>query len=569
MRNSIIEGKKGIYFSLGPYASRVEKAFDEMRADRIMDRIWNRDFTVWKDDPKEIADRLGWLTVAEAMKAELKTFQSLAESIKAEGFTKTVLLGMGGSSLAPEVLMKIFGAKEGHPELAVVDTTDPDAILSSAEALDPARTLFIVSTKSGGTVETFSLFKFFFRWTADRLGQADAGKHFIAITDGGSRLEEYARRLDFRSIFLNNPEIGGRYSALSYFGLIPATLCGIDPNKLLGRAIEAMRECRTATPEYNPAAALGAAMGELAKAGRDKLTFFIPPPLTAFGDWLEQLIAESTGKKGRGILPVIGEPPGEPQVYAEDRVFVSVRLQGDNPHDGALSALRTAGHPVIEVELEDRWDIGYQFFLWELAVAVSGARLGVNPFDQPNVEAAKALAREMVSEFLGSCTLPAEAAVPVGGELSVVGRVPDAPPEEALRTFLRNAGSGDYAALQAFIAPSEEASEMLRALRVRIRDRYRLATTAGYGPRYLHSTGQLHKGDRGKGLFIRFTADNARNVSVPDEPDAVQASISFGTLKNAQSLGDKKALLNAGRRILHFHLGSDIPGSFQKLLQMI
>lgn len=569
MRNTIIEGRKGINFHLGPYTSRVEKALAEMKAGRIVERIWNRDFTVWKDDPREIADRLGWLTVAETMKAELKTFHSLAESVKAEGFTRTILLGMGGSSLAPEVLMKIFGAKEGYPELTVVDTTDPDAVLSRAESLDPARTLFIVSTKSGGTVETFSLFKFFFRRTADRLGQADAGCRFIAVTDGGSRLEEYARRFNFRNIFLNDPEIGGRYSALSYFGLVPAALCGIDPDKLLDRAVTAMRECRTEAPEENPAAALGAAIGELAGAGRDKLTFFLPPALEAFGDWLEQLIAESTGKNGRGILPVIGEPPADPEVYGPDRVFLSMRLRDDAPYDRAVHALETAGHPVIEISLEDLRDMGYQFFLWELAVAVSGVRLGINPFDQPDVEAAKRLAREMIAEFLGSCALPAEAVVPVGGELSVVGFTPGASPDAALRTFLEGAAAGDYVALQAFIAPSEETDSLLRELRVRIRDRYRLATTAGYGPRYLHSTGQLHKGDRGNGLFIRLTADNARDASIPDEPDAVQATVTFGTLKNAQSLGDKKALLNAGRRVLHFHLGSDIPGGLKKLAQMI
>ena len=338
-----------------------------------------------------------------------------------------------------------------------------------------------------------------------------------------------------------------------------------------------MRDCGGGVKAAeNPAAQLGAALSVLASRGRDKLTVFPHPALAPLGEWLEQLLAESTGKDGRGILPVIGEPAGDPSVYGNDRVFLNLSLKGENPDSALLSRLGAAGHPVLEIRSEDLFDIGYQFFLWEISTAVAGSLLGINPFDQPNVESAKVLARSMISEFLETCTLPPEAAVRSRGKMSVAGsagadggQYAGRSPGEALRAFLDQSREGDYASLQAFIAPSRAADHGMLDLRKAVRDHYRLATTAGYGPRYLHSTGQLHKGDRGNGLFIQFTADSAANAGIPDEPDSVSASISFGTLRTAQALGDKKALTNGGRRVLHIHLGDDISGGLQTLAEAV
>ncbi len=546
-------------FRLGPFQSAFSDALAEMDRQNIMTRIWRRDHTVWNPEPKEISNRLGWLNSAVEMSGRVQELESAAREIQSEGFRDAVLLGMGGSSLAPEVLMNAFGAREGYPALRVMDSTDPQAVLSCAGELDPARTVFIVSTKSGGTVETISLFKFFFRWTAEKLGEGAAGSHFLAVTDKGSLLEDFARKFRFRGTCLNDPEIGGRYSVFSYFGLLPGALIGADIGKLLERGKAAMRDCGGGVKAAeNPAAQLGAALSVLASRGRDKLTVFPHPALAPLGEWLEQLLAESTGKDGRGILPVIGEPAGDPSVYGNDRVFLNLSLKGENPDSALLSRLAAAGHPILEIRSEDLFDIGYQFFLWEISTAVAGSLLGINPFDQPNVESAKVLARSMISEFLETCTLPPEAAVRAGRS-----------PGEALRAFLDQSREGDYATFQAFLAPSRAADRGMLDLRKAVRDHYRLATTAGYGPRYLHSTGQLHKGDRGNGLFIQFTADSAANAGIPDEPDSVSASISFGTLRTAQALGDKKALTNGGRRVLHIHLGDDISGGLQNLAEAV
>ena len=563
-----LQSKSGrtMIFSLGPYETAVQTAMTEMKVQKVPSRIWARDFTLWKPEPKEISNRLGWLTVAEAMKGNIDRIKKTAQAVRAAGFTRVVLLGMGGSSLAPEVLVKVFGAKTGYPSLTVLDSTDPDAVLACAEADDLNRTLFVVSTKSGDTIETASLFKFFYRLICDRVGADKAGSQFIAITDDGSLLETYAHKFQFQNIFLNDPEIGGRYSALSYFGLLPAALNGIDVDTLLDWASDAMHDCGPDIPCHrNPAALMGTAMAILAREGRDKLTFLLPAAIGSFGDWLEQLIAESTGKEGVGILPVVGESISSPEAYGNDRFFVALRLQGDDSQAQLLSRLAAAGHPVVEIEYTTLYDIGYQFFLWEMATALAGVPLRINPFDQPNVQSAKVLARAMMTEYLERHVLPSEAPVATKGNLSVYGNVVAQSPEEALLAFLNAARPGDYIALQAFIAPSRAADAVITNLRTRIRDRYRLAVTAGYGPRYLHSTGQLHKGDGGNGLFIQLTADSDKDIGIPDEPDTDATAISFGTLKTAQALGDKQALLNAGRRVLRFHLGKDATGGLHLL----
>ncbi len=563
---------------LGTYQAAVDAALAEMAENRVVARIWAHDHTVWKPEPTEIANRLGWLHTAEVMSDNVHRLESLVEEVRAAGYTHALLLGMGGSSLAPEVFRKTFGVGEGYLDLAVLDSTDPAAVLSHAERLDPARTLFIVSTKSGGTVETLSFFKFFYNRVAEAVGADRAGEHFVAITDPGTKLAELADRYHFRATFLNDPNIGGRYSALSYFGLVPAALIGVNVPRLLDCGLTAACSCEPCVEtEENPGAWLGAILGELAKAGRDKVTFVTSPAIASFGDWVEQLIAESTGKEGRGILPVVGEPLGPSEVYGDDRLFVYLRLDGagghptghDRARDAAVQALEEAGHPAVGLHLCDLHDLGRQFFLWEMATAVAGHRLDINPFDQPNVEAAKVLARQMVAEYTAKGALPTETPALTGQGLTVYGDVKAASPGEALTAFLNLAQPGDYVALQAYVQPTARTDAALLALRTRLRDQFRLATTVGYGPRFLHSTGQLHKGDAGHGLFIQFTADDPQDAPIPDEAGRPASSITFGVLKAAQARGDRQALLDAGRRAIRFHLGTDVVEGLERLAEAL
>jgi len=512
---------------LGEYQGRVDNVLELLKREKILDRIRAGDHTVWKPDPGQITNRLGWLRIAGKMSAGVGNLERFADSMRADGSTHALLLGMGGSSLAPEVFRRTFGVKDGCLDLAVLDSTDPGAVLGHAGRLDPQKTRFIVSTKSGGTVETLSFFKFF-------RGRAE-GKRFIAITDPGSKLAELAEQHSFAAVFLNDPDIGGRYSALSYFGLVPAALMGVDLKTLLERA-------RAAETNDDLAARLGIIMGELALAGRDKLTFVMSEPIASFGDWIEQLIAESTGKEGKGILPVVTETPGPPEVYGDDRLFVYLRL--DDTLDAEVSALEKAGHPVVRLHLSDRYDLGGQMFLWELATAVAGARLGVQPFDQPDVEAAKVAAREMVAAYTEKGTLPAFETV--------------APSAQALEEFLSPATAGAYIGLQAYLTPSPETTAALRKLGDRLRDKTRLATTLGYGPRFLHSTGQLHKGDAGKGFFVQLIADS------PEDADIPGSSMTFGILKQAQAMGDRRALEDAGRRVITFDLKDDVAAGLNR-----
>jgi len=550
-RNRLRTGWQRQAASLGTYQAAVDAALKETVEKRVMERIWAHDHTVWKPEPAEIANRLGWLHIAEAMREEVPCLEAMAEDVRVAGYTHALLLGMGGSSLAPQVLRKTFGVREGYLDLAVLDSTDPAAVLDYAGRLDLSRTLFIVATKSGGTAETLSFFKFFYNRVAETLGVDQAGQHFIAITDPGSRLVDLAQEYDFYATFLNDPNIGGRYSVFSFFGLVPAALLGVDLELLLDRALAMACNCDACNCPVdgdNDGARLGIILGELAKAGRDKATFVLSPQIASFGDWVEQLIAESTGKEGRGILPVVGEPLGPPKVYAGDRLFVYLRLNGDETHDAAVATLATAGHPVVRLHLRDLYDLAGQFFLWEMATAVAGHRLGINPFDQPNVEAAKVLARKMIAEYMAQGALPGSEPAPLTAK--------------ALNEFLSHARARDpsrrlarsYVALQAYVQPTEETSAALQALRKQLRDRFKLATTVGYGPRFLHSTGQLHKGDAGHGLFVQLTADAPHDVPIPDEAGATDSSITFGVLKMAQALGDRQALLKAGRRVIHFHL---------------
>ena len=553
-REKLLSDWQHVSVSLNGHERAVDAALVEVKEQRIVERIWAHDHTVWKPEPTEITNRLGWLHIPEVMSKNIDRLQTLADQVRDAGYTDALLLGMGGSSLAPEVFRKTSGYRGGYLDLAVLDSTDPGAVFSHAQRLDPAQTLFIVSTKSGGTVETLSFFKFFYNWVAEALGTDQAGEHFVAITDPGSKLAELAEQYHFRATFLNDPNIGGRYAALSYFGLVPAALVGVDVETLLDRAITTACNCDTcncAVEGDNNGARLGVVLGELAQTGRDKMTFITSPAIASFGDWVEQLIAESTGKEGKGILPVVGEPVGPPEVYCNDRLFVYLRLEGDDTYDAAVQALEEAGHPVVRIQLDDLYDLGGQFFLWEMATAVAGSRLRINPFDQPNVEAAKVLARRVVAEYAETGTLPSSEAAPTSAV--------------ALREFLAQSRPGDYLAIQAYVQPGGEADVALQSLRTQLRNRYRLATTVGYGPRFLHSTGQLHKGDAGNGLFIQFTADASQDAAIPDTAGEPESSMSFGVLKMAQALGDGQALLDANRRVIRFHLGSDVAGELRQL----
>jgi transaldolase/glucose-6-phosphate isomerase len=557
---------------LGSYRDTVDAALNDVNERQVISRIWAGDHSVWKTEPADITNRLGWLHSAEVMSDNIERIRKVAEEVRADGYTQALLLGMGGSSLAPEVFRKTFGVREGYLDLAVLDSTDPGAVLAWAQQLDLSRTLFVVSTKSGGTVETVSFFKYFYNRVAEAVGTNRAGEHFVAITDPGSSLADLAAEYDFRTTFLNDPNIGGRYSVLSFFGLVPAALVGVDLQILLNRAMTMTCNCESCNCPMggdNNCARLGAMMGELTRSSRDKVTLITSPGLESFGDWVEQLIAESTGKEGTGILPVVGEPVGTVEDYGSDRLFVYLRLEGDETHDGAVRDLEEAGHPVIWLHLEDLYDLGGQFFLWEMATAVAGSRLGINPFDQPNVEAAKVVARQMVAAYQENGSLPEFTPKVQGSGIRVYGEVQANSPGEALKNFLDKAQPGAYLALQAYVQPTGETDQALLDLRTWLRKRSRLATTVGYGPRFLHSTGQLHKGDAGKGLFIQFTSDTPDDAEIPDKAGASASSITFGVLKMAQAMGDRQALLDNGRQVIRFHLGTDVVGGLQYLAETL
>jgi transaldolase/glucose-6-phosphate isomerase len=543
---------------LGEYQAAVDAALEGLRSQNIMSRIWANDHTVWKPEPTEIVNRLGWLGIAEKMYQELPRLENLAKEVREVGYNHTLLLGMGGSSLAPEVFRKTFGIADGFLDLSILDSTDPVAVLVYAERLDLSRTLFIVATKSGGTVETLSFFKYFYNRVAEAIGVEHAGEHFVAITDSGSRLDELAQKYHFRDTFLNDPNIGGRYSALSFFGLVPAALLGVDLRLLLERAMAVScncLDCNCPVEGDNYGALLGTVMGVLAKAGRDKLTLVSSPSLASFRDWIEQLVAESTGKEGGGILPVVSESVGSPDVYGDDRLFIYMKHAGEDSLDQAVQDLEDSGHPIVRVSLRDRYDLGGQFFLWEMATVVASHHLGINPFDQPNVEAAKVLARQMVAAYRETGELPESEATPLSPTV--------------MRSFLGGAETGAYVSVQVYAGVSPTIDQALTALRLRLRELTGLAVTVGYGPRFLHSTGQLHKGDAGKGLFIQITADTPVDAPIPEQAGKDDVSMTFGTLIMAQALGDGQALKEAGRKVIRFHVGEDVVSELNALTEAL
>lgn len=555
MNKSTQETGRILRWSLGSYQDAVELGLQRLRDGEIIKRIWAHDHTVWKPEPAEITNRLGWLHSVGVMSGNTERLTALADEVRSEGYSRLFLLGMGGSSLAPDVFGSTFGRRSGYPDLTVLDSTDPGAVSACADQSDAAQSLFIVATKSGTTVETCSFLKFFYNRIAGAVGDEEAGRHFIAITDPNTPLADLAERYRFRATFLNDPDIGGRYSALSCFGLVPAALIGLDLKTLLDRAASVASESTFPAAE---AAALGVTLGELALAGRNKLTLVTSPELEPFGAWIEQLIAESTGKEGKGILPVTGEAPGTAEVYGNDRLFVQLILGKDRRGDTRLSHLDQAGHPVVTVTLDDLYDLGGQFFFWEMATVVAGWCMGINPFDQPDVESSKGLARRMVDEYRDTGVLAGEEPTLTEGDVTVFGGPAAQGACNSMLSFIEGGMTdGAYIAIQAFLQPGPACDQALRLLRTRLRDRFGVAVTVGYGPRFLHSTGQLHKGDAGKGMFIQLTADNTTDVPIPDHIGSRTASVTFGILKEAQAGGDRNALRGAGRRVMRLHLERD------------
>ncbi len=538
------------------FSTQVQRATQCLAAERVYERILARDHTVWRPEPSEIANRLGWLDSPCAMRNAIGPIRQCIDAVRAEGYTHALLLGMGGSSLAPEVLRAVLGLADGFLDLSVLDSTQPATILVKERTLDPARTLFLPATKSGGTVETLALLKYFYNRTAAALGPAEAGRHFVAITDPGSGLEALAQGLGFRHIFRNDPNIGGRYSALSHYGLVAAGAIGADLALLLDRAEQAL-----ADPQ--PGIQLGAFLGAGARAGRDKLTLLAGPAISAVGAWIEQLIAESTGKDGKGLLPVDLEPECAADTYGADRLFVHLRL--DDAADARAQAIAAAGHPVLCLQLADAYDLGAAFLHWEIATAIAGFFLGIHPFDQPDVEGAKKLARQMVAAYQQGGSLPVSAPDLVDG-LALYGAVEGTTLPQALARFLASGQAGRaYIALQAHLPSTPATTAALQALRRQLLVRTGLATTLGFGPRFLHSTGQLHKGDAGRGLFIQLTADAAEDAPIPNAAGASDSTITFGVLAQAQALGDRQALVEQGRAVLRIHLGADIVGGIAQL----
>lgn len=562
---------------LGNYRSAVDVRLKAWAAAKVADRIWGKDGTVWVADPAkaaetpELTNRLGWLTIGRDMLAEVDNLAAFAQEIKAAGFQQVVLLGMGGSSLAPEVFMRTFyspspsegeGRGGGGLPLTVLDSTNPLQVAEVASGLaNPAKTLFLVSSKSGGTIETLSAFKYFYQKVSQV--KDNPGQNFIALTDPGSGLEKLALEKKFRRVFSTPPDVGGRYSALTYFGLVPAALVGVDLPKLLRRANNMADACRNSAPQ-NPGLELGAVMGELALAGRDKVTLFTSPKLAAFGVWVEQLVAESTGKHGVGILPVADEAIAEPVFYAHDRLVVYLRLAGDDnvELDGKISVLAAGGQPVITIQMDELEDMGQEFFRWEMATAAAGAILKINPFDQPNVELAKIKARELMAEFERSDQLPAATPTLDYDDIDVYGPAMGETVADCLKAFLTHFRPGDYVAIMAYLPYQPEIDAALNELRLRLRNGLRAATTVGYGPRFLHSTGQLHKGDGNKGLFIQITHTPATDVEIPGE------KYTFAILHAAQAQGDYNALQENSRRLIRFHIerGQDIPSAIRRLI---
>ena len=551
-------------------AKEVSETVNDWRAAGKVRRLWQRDASLWTNTDE--SQWLGWLDVAEKQVEKKDQFQKLAEEIKKEGFTDILLLGMGGSSLCPEVLAKTYGHIQGFPKLHVLDSTDPAQIHNFEKKIDVAKTLFIVSSKSGSTLEPNIFKQYFFERVKERIGAEKAGSRFIAITDPGSKLEVEATKDQFRHIFHGVPSIGGRYSALSNFGIVPAAVMGLDVAKFLDRTEEMVEACAAAVPvEKNPGVILGIILGTAANAGRDKVTIVTSPAIHDLGAWLEQLLAESTGKQGKGLIPVDREELAAPACYGNDRVFAYLRFEGapDSSQDEKMTALENAGHPVVRICVTDTYDVGQEFFRWEIATAVAGSIIGINAFNQPDVEASKVETRKLTSEYEKSGSLPEEKPI-----FEQVGIKLFADPKNAsalgngnigqhLRAHFDRLRPGDYFTILGYVEMNPTHEAVLQEIRLAIRNAKQVATCLGFGPRFLHSTGQAYKGGPNSGVFLQITCDDANDLPVPRQ------KYTFGIVKAAQARGDFQVLADRGRRALRVHLGKNVELGLSELLTIV
>jgi len=552
-------------------AATVKSTIGDWQSGGKMKRLWDRDASLWTGEDE--SKWLGWLDIVDEQQAQHEQLQKLAKEVHTRGFEHILLLGMGGSSLCPEVLRMTFGRIPHFPTLHVLDSTDPAQVKAFEHQIDIAKTLFIVSSKSGSTLEPNIFKQYYFERAKQVVGADKVGSHFIAVTDPGSKMQQVAEGDHFLHVFFGRPSIGGRYSALSNFGMVPAAAMGLDTKKFLDRTAEMVRACGAGTSvEENPGAVLGIILGAAANAGRDKVTIITSHGIADLGAWLEQLIAESTGKIGKGVIPVDREHLGSPDIYSNDRVFAYIRLENETgaEQDAKVTALEKAGHPVVRIVMQDTYDLGAEFFRWEIATAVAGAIIGINPFNQPDVEASKVATRALTSEYEQKGSLPAEKPIvedngiklftddknaadlakAAGGDKSLAGY---------LKAHLGRIHAGDYFAVLGYIQMNEEHEKSLQTLRHAVRDKKRVATCLGFGPRFLHSTGQAYKGGPNSGVFLQITCDDAVELPVPGQ------KYTFGVVKAAQARGDFRVLAERGRRALRVHMGKDLKNGLAAL----
>jgi transaldolase / glucose-6-phosphate isomerase len=556
---SLVKGsQQDQVLNLGQYQAAVDKRLEVWENQEFASRFWAKDPTLWFPKPvPEIKDRMGWLDIFEPMHTHLKAMFDFAAQAKSEGIRHILLLGMGGSSLAPEVFQNTFGPADGFPQLIIVDSTHPDALRQIESEIDLTKTIFIVSSKSGTTTETLSFFYYF--WHRVSAISKTPGQQFVAITDPGTSLAKLAKDRSFLRTFEGTPDVGGRYSALTLFGMVPGALIGIDVHQLIDRGWDMAQAAAGYLPESDNACLhLGAALGELALAGRDKVTFFATPSLVPFPAWIEQLLAESTGKNGKGIVPIVDEMIEDSWAYRKDRFFVQYSLNSEMSSDlnDRMKTLEAAGHPVAHFRLNNKPDLGQEIFRWEMAVAAAGAVLGIHPFDQPDVQLAKELAKAAMEQKTPKGSKP---------EKSDVETIPieqKIPLSKAFEAMLAGARLGDYIAIQAYLAPNPDTEAALQEFRLSLRDRLKLATTFGWGPRFLHSTGQLHKGGPGTGIFIQIVDEPSKDLPVPE------TNYTFGSLIQAQAVGDYRALKQRNRRVLRINLGQDTAKGLELLSEL-
>jgi glucose-6-phosphate isomerase len=550
----------------------VDLAAADWHSNNKVGRFWQKDPGLWTRDGEE--NWLGWMDIVERQQKDLASYAGLAADVKATGFKTVLLLGMGGSSLCPEVLSVTFGQQAGFPALHIVDSTDPAQVKAARDKVNLAETLVVVASKSGSTLEPNVLKQYFFAEMQKAVGADKAGSHFLAITDPGSKMEQVAKADGFRHIFYGDPKIGGRFSALSPFGVVSATVAGLDTGKLLAEAAKAVAAAKLA-PAENPAVQLGLLMGSAANAGRDKITIFTSPEVYDLGAWMEQLIAESTGKLGKGITPVDRETIAAPATYGKDRIFAYIRYAGttDSSQDAKVAAIEAAGHPVVHIEIADLYEIFGQFFTWEVATAVAGSVMGLNPFNQPDVESAKIETRALTAAYEETGKLPerlpvlTDAGIKVYATEAYAATLQAAAPGQTLagllRAHLSQIHAGDYFAALAYLPMFAEHEAAIQAFRHKVRDAKKVATCLGFGPRFLHSTGQDYKGGPNSGVFLQITADHGVDVAIPGQ------KFSFGVVIDAQSAGDFAVLEARGRRAVRVHLGADVAAGLKTLAAAI